>query len=108
MDSLLNKKEIKKFNQMVKKMAHINEESRLMVESIMNKMNKDEINNILNTVIEVGHPKEAEDSQKLKNKYDKGEIFNVDEILLINKLYLSNENEINKKINAEQVDKNEL
>ena len=68
MISLLNRKEQKTLDDLMKRQAKLNDDQRVFVDEFMNKIDKENLTLIMDCVIEKGHPQKAEQIKRLKEK----------------------------------------
>ena len=88
--SLLDKKSYKKFSSLCDKIAEIDDRKRLFEKQFMQLTTKETIYHVLEIVEKCGHPDEVNKSKALRRKYEAGEGFVFEDIVMLEGLYKSN------------------
>lgn len=89
-NALFDKGTMKKFDDLAKKQAKLDEKKNNLVKKTMVDIDSDTLKNVLNTAKEYGHPEERKLSEEIENKYISGEKLGFDDLMNLDSLYKSN------------------
>jgi hypothetical protein len=96
-DSLFDKGTMKKFDDLAKKQAKLEEKKKNLVKKSMEKMDSETLVNVLKVVKEYGHPREKKLSEEIEKKYFSGEELGFNDLVNLDSLYKSNFEKFSKK-----------
>ena len=96
-DSLFDKGTIKKFDEIAKKQAKLNEQKNNLVKQTMGKMDSETLVNVMEVVKKYGHPSEKKLTQEIEEKYFSGKELQFDDLMNLDSLYKSNFEKFSKR-----------
>ncbi len=89
-NSLFDKGTMKRFDDLAKKQAKLNNKKSDLVKKTMENMDSETLVNVLDIVNKYGHPNEKKLSKEIENKYSSGERLSFDDLMNLDSLYKSN------------------
>lgn len=96
-DSLFDKGRMKKFDDLAKKQAKLDDKKHDLVKQTMEKIDSETLAKVLEIVKRYGHPSEKKLSEEIEKKYFSGEELEFDDLMNLDSLYKSNFEKFSKK-----------
>lgn len=101
-NSLFDKREMKKFDDLAKKQAKLDGKKQDLVKKTMEKMDPETLKDVFNVVKTYGHPNERILSEEIENRYMSGEVLGFNDLMKLDSLYKSNFEKFSKKDNGDE------
>lgn len=96
-NTLFDKREMKKFDDLAAKQAKLDGQKRKLVKKFMENTDSETMENVFEVVKEYGHPNEKMLSEEMENRYMSGEELDFDDLIKLDSLYKSNFEKFSKK-----------
>lgn len=96
-DSLFDKRTMKKFDGLANKQAKLNEKKKNLMKETMEKMDPETLVNVFEIVKKYGHPSERKLSEEIEKRYFSGEELGFNDLMNLDSLYKSNFEKFSKK-----------
>ena len=96
-DSLFDKGTMKKFDDLAKKQAKLDDKKDNLVKETMEKMAPETLVKVLDVVKKYGHPREKNMSEEIEDKYFSGKKLEFNDLMNLESLYKSNYEKFSNK-----------
>lgn len=96
-DSLFDKGTLKKFDEIAKRQAKLDDKKSNLSKQAMKKLDSETVVKVMEVVKKYGHPNEKQLTLEIENKYFSGQELQFDDLMNLDNLYKSNFEKFSKR-----------